>query len=949
MEAPPAGRVPAEGAPPPAVAEVRCPGPGPLRLLEWRVAAGAAVRIGSVLAVCEAAASAQPAGPARAGSGSGSASASGGCVRAERRLRSERAGVVRELCAQPGQVVAPGSVLLQLEGCSHPVVMKGLCAECGQDLTQLRSKNGGQQVPLSTATVSMVHSVPELMVSSEQAAKLAREDQERLHRNRKLVLMVDLDQTLIHTTEQHCQQMSNKGIFHFQLGRGEPMLHTRVRPHCREFLEKIARLYELHVFTFGSRLYAHTIAGFLDPEKKLFSHRILSRDECIDPFSKTGNLRNLFPCGDSMVCIIDDREDVWKFAPNLITVKKYVYFQGIGDINAPSGSRESQARRKVNPSPRGADVPEQALSVRETEGRPGSGVEQSNGLGKPTRELNGSASARGDWPLPGQEEERGSRPIARGPLTDGKGPPVCAPQPDRTLLEKRAAQGTAGGDLDFDLSSDSESDAQSLSDGESGEKRSLERPQGAHGAGKVVQRGGPPGPGGERPCGEPAPGLHPDVQEEGERDGLCGLGGGSADRKEAETESQNSEQSGVTAGESLDQSVEEEDEDEDDGDGDDHLVHLEDILARVHSDYYARYDRHLLGDSPEAPDIRKIVPELKSRVLADVVIIFSGLHPTNFPVEKTREHYHATALGAKVLTQLALDPGSPNRATHLIAARAGTEKVRQAQECGQLHVVNPDWLWSCLERWDRVEEQLFPLREDYGRVQREDGPAAFPDRQGAPPAALFHPTPVHPRAQAGPDVRIYDANTGKLIRKGAAGPGPPGSLAVHAEHSSFRWMTSWERGVTTVTLRRSGRRRSSRSSPRPGSPRPRWRPRHVGRGPAQAAGGPGATSVNCPRRTSAACPAARPAGSPAGRTRKAAARRQTRWRQHWRPSSATSCDLWGTGQACTPSPEGSSSVGPWMFSLLQKDVHIGGAPHTETHNFAEIGVFRGFTMESLLF
>lgn len=35
--------------------------------------------------------------------------------------------------------------------------------------------------------------------------------------------------------------------------------------------------------------------GFLDPEKKLFSHRILSRDECIDPFSKTGNLRWVLP------------------------------------------------------------------------------------------------------------------------------------------------------------------------------------------------------------------------------------------------------------------------------------------------------------------------------------------------------------------------------------------------------------------------------------------------------------------------------------------------------------------------------------------------------------------------------------------------------------------------------------------------------------------------------
>lgn len=47
-----------------------------------------------------------------------------------------------------------------------------------------------------------------------------------------------------------------------------------------------------------------------------------------------------------MVCIIDDREDVWKFAPNLITVKKYIYFQGTGDINAPPGSREAQMAKK---------------------------------------------------------------------------------------------------------------------------------------------------------------------------------------------------------------------------------------------------------------------------------------------------------------------------------------------------------------------------------------------------------------------------------------------------------------------------------------------------------------------------------------------------------------------------------------------------------------------------
>ena len=38
-----------------------------------------------------------------------------------------------------------------------------------------------------------------------------------------------------------------------------------------------------------------------------------------------------------MVCIIDDREDVWNRAPNLVHVKPYRFFQGTADINAPPG------------------------------------------------------------------------------------------------------------------------------------------------------------------------------------------------------------------------------------------------------------------------------------------------------------------------------------------------------------------------------------------------------------------------------------------------------------------------------------------------------------------------------------------------------------------------------------------------------------------------------------
>ncbi|KAJ7413560.1 CTD phosphatase subunit 1 [Willisornis vidua] len=697
----------------------------------------------------------------------------------------------------------------------------------------IRSRNGKQCAPLSTATVSMVHSVPELKVSSEQAEQLGREDQQRLHRNRKLVLMVDLDQTLIHTTEQHCQQMSNKGIFHFQLGRGEPMLHTRLRPHCKEFLEKIAKLYELHVFTFGSRLYAHTIAGFLDPEKKLFSHRILSRDECIDPFSKTGNLRDLFPCGDSMVCIIDDREDVWKFAPNLITVKKYVYFQGIGDINAPPSSREIQMKKKVNHSTKPEALDSAVTSAKDAEEIKNviCVEEQSNGLKKAAKDTctaNGSTSGSSetsDGDVNSRDKIDAQDSLHCGTdhkidsevtndLTSTKESQIFSEQVDRTVTEKQQTQEKTTNVLDFELSSDSESDggldtrksSTSVSDSENEEKRSWKKSKqplqdenlqkesctdlSEKNDGLVNHSGDTQ----SLPSGNVQDKTDLEAQEESEQESLCDLGNGCTDKKEAETESQISEQSGITMGESLDQSMEEEEE-EDDTDDDDHLIYLEEILVRVHTDYYTKYDKYLKKEIEEIPDIRKIVPELKSKVLSDVTIIFSGLYPTNFPIEKTREHYHATALGAKIVKNLVLSADDPDKATHLIAARTGTEKVRQAQDCKDLHVVNPDWLWSCLERWDKVEEQLFPLKDDYIKTHRENSPASIPDTPSTFQTALFHPTPIHPKSQPGPEVRLYDPNTGKLIRKGTQtsgqsmyiqSPAPPITLPVHGEHSSFR-------------------------------------------------------------------------------------------------------------------------------------------------------------------
>uniref|UniRef100_A0A3P9J5Z3 RNA polymerase II subunit A C-terminal domain phosphatase n=1 Tax=Oryzias latipes TaxID=8090 RepID=A0A3P9J5Z3_ORYLA len=760
MEDPPAGSGGASAEGPAAqVADMCWPTAAlPLRLLEWKVKPGTLVNVDSVIALCavvpleEAAEGVRP---------------------SEKKVKSNRAGVVKELCCQTGHIIPPGGVIVRIEECSHPVVMKGLCAECGQDLTQLQGTNGNQHTPISTATVSMVHSVPELMVSSEQAEQLGREDQQRLHRNRKLVLMVDLDQTLIHTTEQHCQQMSNKGIFHFQLGRGEPMLHTRLRPHCKEFLEKTAKLYELHVFTFGSRLYAHTIAGFLDPEKKLFSHRILSRDECIDPFSKTGNLRYLFPCGDSMVCIIDDREDVWKFAPNLITVKKYVYFQGAGDINAPPGSREALAASKGEPFCRPGENAEQ----------PGA-EEQNNGLKKRVKEqrddCTSSRGSQGDavserTALTRIEEEdkdghKGSEPEAVS-LVEEKEPQRAdnADMEDGGRTAEPQDAPSCSNHLDFNLSSDSDSET----DKPQSTDKDLEQ--------KSCQTKASSQESEEQ---DPSDGNAPtsrDLEKSPEPSGVVlpepELGNGCLDKREPETESQNSEQSGVTVGEELlDQSMEDEEE-EADNDHDDHLIYLEEVLERIHAEYYARYEAYLRKETAQMPDIRKIVPELKSKTLEDATIVFSGLYPTNYPMDRTREYYHAKALGAKVSRNLILNPQDPGRTTHLIAARAGTEKVRQGQGYKHLHVVNPDWLWSCLERWERVDEQLYPLKDEYSKTPRSNSPAAFAESQGSTQKPAFQPIPIQPRPPPpAPESRTYDPVTGKLIRRGPNVQRPPSYL-----------------------------------------------------------------------------------------------------------------------------------------------------------------------------
>lgn len=256
-------------------------------------------------------------------------------------------------------------------------------------LTRLRSINYNTSVSnMNRATINIVHDQKGLKISQAEAARQEEGAKRRLLASRKLSLVVDLDQTIIHATvdptvAEWQRDPSNpnhdavKDVKAFQLidegpgGRG-CWYYIKLRPGLLDFLDQVSRIYELHIYTMGTRAYAQNIAKIVDPERKIFGDRILSRDESGSLLSKS--LTRLFPFDTKMVVIIDDRADVWAWNPNLIKVSPYDFFVGIGDINSsflpkrPEVLAKPEAAASTIPDGQpGAAVPDTAAVVVEKE------------------------------------------------------------------------------------------------------------------------------------------------------------------------------------------------------------------------------------------------------------------------------------------------------------------------------------------------------------------------------------------------------------------------------------------------------------------------------------------------------------------------------------------------------------------------------------------------------
>ncbi|XP_056271188.1 CTD small phosphatase-like protein 3 isoform X2 [Pseudoliparis swirei] len=90
-------------------------------------------------------------------------------------------------------------------------------------------------------------------------------------------LVVDLEETLMFSSLNVIQDADYTFTAAFQ--DHQYKVYMILRPHVKEFLQSMAKIYELFVYTCAKKEYAEKILNILDPQRKLFRHR-LYQDDC---------------------------------------------------------------------------------------------------------------------------------------------------------------------------------------------------------------------------------------------------------------------------------------------------------------------------------------------------------------------------------------------------------------------------------------------------------------------------------------------------------------------------------------------------------------------------------------------------------------------------------------------------------------------------------------------
>ncbi|EGD74782.1 hypothetical protein PTSG_07015 [Salpingoeca rosetta] len=126
----------------------------------------------------------------------------------------------------------------------------------------------------------------------------------------RMTLVLDLDETLVHSLTT---PVADADVAFDISAHGQSLrIYTRVRPHARDFLRRVAQRYEVVLFTASMQVYADALLEQLDPHNEFFHHRLF-REHCDFQFGI--HLKNLTRLGRDLrrVMLVDNSPQVFAY------------------------------------------------------------------------------------------------------------------------------------------------------------------------------------------------------------------------------------------------------------------------------------------------------------------------------------------------------------------------------------------------------------------------------------------------------------------------------------------------------------------------------------------------------------------------------------------------------------------------------------------------------------
>ncbi|XP_002989717.2 RNA polymerase II C-terminal domain phosphatase-like 4 [Selaginella moellendorffii] len=219
----------------------------------------------------------------------------------------------------------------------HPGFIKNLCFQCGQPKPE---SDGGDGEGDATQGLLYHKDFAEFQISQGSFERLREEQAQRALEHRKLMLVLDLDHTLVNSASFDEVCAEEKPFLESMYARDPPkgrskLLHklddlqlwTKIRPFALEFLAQASKLFDLYVYTMGTRIYAEAMLKLLDPTGVLFKGLVSRNDNDLTDHRDRKDLDTVLG-QESSVLIVDDLPEAWpeEQHKNLIQIDRYHFF-----------------------------------------------------------------------------------------------------------------------------------------------------------------------------------------------------------------------------------------------------------------------------------------------------------------------------------------------------------------------------------------------------------------------------------------------------------------------------------------------------------------------------------------------------------------------------------------------------------------------------------------------